>query len=392
MNDKNFRDNSGDFILGEDFQIAAEPEEELTGKKSSSKKRRKKKAKNGIITAVWIMSIFAVSALLAWGLIVFLSDYLGIRLRGNGEERIKINIPAGLNTAQISEVLKENDVINSPVLFRVYSKLKGYDGSYKYGVYEFSYELGFEDIADKLTNEGAKAETVSVRIPEGATIDEIAVILAENGVCTQEEFIQAVQTGEFDYDFVALIPTDKVHYRLEGYLFPDTYEFYNYGSITCAEEAINRMLSQTAALFDQKAMEQLTATGRSVHDIMTIASIVEMEASAAPTQMAKVAQVFYNRLVWDEPHYLGSSPTAEYPYGDGKYDTNANNPNSTEGIPPGPYCAPSANAVKGALYPETDFEATYFVTDSEMEFYYNTSYSDHLSTISKLKNQGKWAG
>lgn len=393
MEENKITGDNGDFILGEDFEIAIEPEEEeRPRKKKLSKAKRRQRAKSRLITTIWIFSIFAVSVLLAYGLIVVLSDMLGIRLKGNGEERIKVNIPAGLSTAQIADVLKENEVINSPFLFRVYSKLKHYDGSYKYGVYEFSYELGFEDIADKLTNEGAKAETVSVRIPEGATIDEIADILAENGVCTEEEFIKAVQTSEFDYDFVSAIPTDKVHYRLEGYLFPDTYEFYNYGSIICAEEAIDRMLKQTSVLFDSKAMAKLEDAGRSVHDIMTIASIVEMEASAAPAQMPKVAQVFYNRLVWDEPHYLGSSPTAEYPYGGGKYDTNANNPKATEGMPPGPYCAPSANAVKAALYPEEGFEATYFVTDSEMEFYYNTSYSAHKNTISRLKNEGKWVG
>ncbi|MBQ5809993.1 MAG: endolytic transglycosylase MltG, partial [Clostridia bacterium] len=253
-------------------------------------------------------------------------------------------------------------------------------------------ELGYEDIARKLTTEGEKAKTVTIRIPEAATIDEIAELMQKNKVCTEEEFIQAVQTGEFEYDFIKNIPTDKVHYRLEGYLFPDTYEFYTYGSITCAEDAVNRMLAETAKHFDAETLSKISAAGRTVHDILTIASIVEMEASAIPAEMPRVAQVFYNRLVWNEPHYLGSSPTAEYPYGEGAYDTNASNPLATEGMPPGPYCAPSSAAIKAAVDPEIGFEMTYFVTDKEMKFYYNNDYRAHINTINKLKREGKWAG
>lgn len=373
----------------EEFKIVDDKEAAAKAKK---KKRRRKKFKKNLLAFLWVVAIFSAAIILAGGIIFVFSDMLGIRINGGSGEKIKVYIPEGTAAAQISEILAEYNVIENPQVFRLYSKFKGYDSKYKYGVYEFSRELAYEDIANKLTNEGEKAKTVTIRIPEAATLDEIAELMDDNGVCTAEEFLEAAQTSTFNYDFIAAIPTDKVHYRLEGYLFPDTYDFYTYGSITCAESAIDKMLSQTAKILDAETLAQIAADGRTVHDILTIASIVELEASAAPLEMPKVAQVFYNRLVWDEPHFLGSSPTAEYPYGDGAYDTNASNPKSTEGMPPGPYCAPGAAAIKAAVYPEKAFEMTYFVTDKDMKFYYNSVYKEHINTINRLKNQGKWAG
>ena len=376
-------------VFNEEYKIADDAD--TAAKKKRNKKRRKKIKKN-LFAFLWVVAIFSTAILLAGGIIYVFSDMLGIRINSGGDEKIKVHIPEGTVTAQIAEILKDYNVINNPEVFRLYSKVKGYDSQYKYGVYEFTRELAYEDIADKLTNEGEKAKTVTIRIPEAATIDEIAELMDDNKVCTAEEFLDAAQNSTFDYAFLSAIPMDKVHYRLEGYLFPDTYDFYTYGSITCAENVIDKMLSQTAKILDAEMLAQIAADGRTVHDILTIASIVELEASAAPMEMAKVAQVFYNRLVWDEPHFLGSSPTAEYPYGDGAYDTNASNPKATEGMPPGPYCAPSAAAIKAAVHPEKDFEMTYFVTDKDMNFYYNSKYKEHINTINKLKNQGKWAG
>ena len=104
--------------------------------------------------------------------------------------------------------------------------------------------------------------------------------------------------------------------------------------------------------------------------------------------MPKVAAVFYNRLEspdWLGPRKLESDPTMKYPYGNGRYNTY-----ETEGLPPGPLCAPSENAILAAASPEENFTATYFVTDNKMNFYYNNSLSAHQKTINKLKAEGKW--
>ena len=124
--------------------------------------------------------------------------------------------------------------------------------------------------------------------------------------------------------------------------------------------------------------------GKSVHEILTMASIIELEASGYPNDMAKVSQVFYNRLRWtDQPARLGSTPTSEYI--DSRYDTNIN-----EGLPPGPLCSPSSDAIDAALKPDTSIKAEYFVTDKNMKFYYTNSLDEHNDLIARLQSEGLW--
>lgn len=348
-------------------------------------KRRKKAAVRNIKTIVWVIVIFAFSVVFALSILLFASEYLGIGL--NKGEECTVEISKGMSTAQIAGELKEQNAISSALMFRIYSKLAGFDGTYKYGVYTFTNELGYEDLAEMLQTEGAKAASVEVTIPEQASMDDIMKLLEDNGVCTKSDFKNAVRNGKYDFDFVEEIPVEEVYYKFEGYLFPDTYQFYNYDSKECAELAIRKMLQNTADKLTDDIREKIKASGYSIHDVLTMASIIELEASAAHDEMPKVSAVFYNRLNWDEPKLLGSSPTIDYPYGNGRYDTNKN-----EGLPPGPLCAPSEDAILAAVTPAENFTATYFVTDSEMKFYYNNSLAAHNQTIAKLKQQGKWLG
>ena len=355
------------FILGEDFVVdesaALEGETETPADEPEKGKHKKRKKRKGCLGAgIWIAVIVALSVALAATVIVFGSDYLGIG-PGRGDE-VVVEISQGMTTKEIAGKLKEVNAINSEWMFRLYTKLKGYDGTYKYGVYTFNNENGYEELAKMLQTDGAKAETVEVTIKEMSTIDDMKELLEEKGVCTASAFVRAVQNASFNFDFVEEIPDNEVYYRLEGYLFPDTYQFYSYDDEKCAELAVQKMLET----MDQKWTDEMRARakemGYTMHEILTMASIVELEAGGSPDEMANVAAVFYNRLSWDEPKMLGSSPTAEYPHGGGRYDTNIN-----EGLPPGPLCAPSLNSIMAALYPTEDFDYTYFVTDKNMKFY-----------------------
>ena len=359
--------------------------------KASREAKKKQKAKNNaakLRSVLWIIVIFAVSILLAGVILLFAVEYLGITFGDTAQ--CVVEIDKGMGTAQIAEELENSGAINSSLMFRVYSRLSGKDGSYQYGVYTFSNELGYSDIARKLQEEGATAKSVTVTIPEMSRMDQIMDILEEKGVCTKADFRNAVLNGTYEFDFVKEIPEEEVYYRFEGYLFPDTYDFYCYDSAECAELAILKMLENTNSKLTPEVREKIKASGYTIHEVLSMASIVELEASAYPEEMPNVAAVFYNRLTWDEPKFLGSSPTAEYPFGNGRYNTNA--PDGTEGLPPGPLCAPSLNAILAAANPTENFSATYFVTDSDMKFYYNTSYSAHIKTINNLKAQGKWLG
>ncbi|MBQ0110982.1 MAG: endolytic transglycosylase MltG [Oscillospiraceae bacterium] len=357
------------------------PSNKPVKRNSSRKQKRRTKA----IITVCIM--IAAAVLLATCMIIFISDYVGIRFVSHSEE-VTVDIQQGSSTSQIADALHDGGIINSPLMFSIFCRIKGVDSSFKYGVYTISNEAGYKDIAAALQKEGKLNNAVDVTIPEGASVDSIMELLENKGVCKKSDFKQAMTECDItSYYVTQSIPEEKVYYKFEGYLFPDTYRFYNYDSAECAKLALQKMLKQADAKWTPEMKTQVEKSGYTVHQIMTMASIVEKESSASPNEMPKVAAVFYNRLSWDEPKYLGSSPTAKYPYGSGRYNTNTH-----EGLPPGPLCSPSLNAIKAALSPEPNFKCTYFVTDSDMKFYYSSTNEEHNNIIAKLRREGKWLG
>ena len=177
---------------------------------------------------------------IALGVIFSVADYLGIGF-GRGGDCI-VEIEKGSSVANIAEELNDCGAVKIPILFRLYSKIKGYENNYKYGVYEFNTELGYSGLAEMLMKDGAKADSVKVTIPEGSRVDDIAESLSKAGVCEKSDFLYEVNNGEFDFDFIKEIPAEQVHYRFEGYLFPETYDFYSYDSKECAHLAVFKML------------------------------------------------------------------------------------------------------------------------------------------------------
>ena len=372
--------SSDDFVIGKGFEIDGGENEDNQVKK---KKGRHSAGKNIIKTVIWILCIIIVSVGLAFGVIYAGADYMGIGF-GRGSD-VTIEIEQGMSTEQIAEELKEAGAVKIPLLFRVYAKFKHYDSQFKYGVYSFNTEAGYEAISQMLIEEGALAQSVKVTIPEMSSIDDIAEILEENGVCTKSDFINEVQNGEFGYDFIDDIPVDNVYYRLEGYLFPETYDFYNFDSEECAHLAVEKMLKTLDDKLTDGMMQKISESGYTLHEIMTMASIVELEAGGSPDEMANVAAVFYNRLESDDFTTLGSSPTRKYPYGGGKYNTY-----ESPGLPPGPLCSPSLKSIEASIEPTEDFDYYYFVTDASMKFYYNKTLAEHNSTIARLQAANNW--
>ncbi len=361
--------------------------------KHAKKKADRKKRKGFIKSILWVICIFAISITLATVVIVGTGEFLGIG-PGRGKD-IVVEIEQGMSTRKIAERLKEAGAINSKIAFRVYSKLMGLDSKYLYGVYSFNNEVGYEELTEILTTMGTKASSVTVTIPEMSSIDDMAKILEEKNVCTAKDFLYAVNYCEINNKIIESIPTEKVHYRLEGFLFPDTYDFYCYGdvenaenkftSVECAEMAVKKMLNKMESVFTDEYLKKAQSMGYSVHEILTMASIVELEAGGSPNEMASVAQVFYNRLSSPDFQTLGSSPTRKYPYGNDRYNTYV-----CKGLPVGPLCAPSLKSIEASLYPNTENKATYFVTDKSMNFYYNNSLSAHNNTIATLQRENNW--
>lgn len=391
---------SDDFVIGQDFFIDSSEADEIASEESQSKtpkkKKKKKKASAGkgcLFSVIWMAAILVIS-ISAASLILYLGmDYLGVSFDpDSAEDNIEIVVSEGTSAKDIAEMLEEKGVIDSPLFFRFYASQGDYAPKFRDGIYYFSKQDSYEDIVDKLTKQGTQAESIKVTIPEGWTIDKIAARLEENKVCTADQFKQAVNEATYDkypYDFMKGIKdeTQGVHYRLEGYLFPDTYYFYQTNNKAGAEQAIKKMLQN----FDNKILPSMRIRAQNLgiplHDIITMASIIEMEASVAKYPVKQqVSAVFWNRInEWGDGAYLQSDPTTKYKYNIDRYDTY-----KIVGLAPGAYCAPGIDAINAALYPAENTGEFFFVTDKDMKFYFTKTNEAHNKIIRELKNKGLW--
>lgn len=395
MENNNFNINEDDFIIGRGFNV-----EETEQKKKKNKKKGKKRTT--LKNIIWIASILIVSAAIGVSLVLGIFDFMGMGF-GRGDV-VQMDIPEGASTTVITEKLEEAGAVKMPLLFKLYSKVKGYDSQYKYGLYTFNTEAGYSAIADMLVNDGAKAESVKVTIPEGTgindythivdgeekTIKGIATILEEKGVCSKKDFIYSLNEVALNTELLKNCNVGKTYYSLEGYLFPDTYDFYSYDSAECAQMVVEKMIEQTENKITDDMYKRAKELGYSMNEILTMASIIQMESGQNTNEMKNVAAVFYNRLDSKNFSTLGSSPTCYYggsfKNDDGRYDTY-----TAKGLPPGPLCSPGIDAINAALYPATDKDGFYyFVTDKQGNFYFHKTLAEQNATIAKLQQGDNW--
>ncbi len=402
-------------------QEAVRKEQERMEKRKKRKKNHRRNVRSDVIKSiVWIVSIVVVSLLAAYGIVRVVSDFLGIGFdlkHGFGREGVHEIVVEKGDTAQvIINKLADQEVINTPIAFRLYAKLNHYDSKFTQGIHTFNGDYSYSDIANELMTPGIKAAEVTVLIAPGASLNDIARLMEENHVCRASDFLKLTGNfskgidklnaeygkkfdySDFKYDFVKEIPVENR--RLEGYLLPDTYRFYAHfeeeyaempHSVDFAYIAIDKMLKN----LDDQAGEQLrkrAAEGKyTFHQLVTMASMIQMEAGKAQLpDMQKVAQVFCNRMEginWEGPRKLQSDPTVTYAKQTGllQYDTYEN-----EGLPPAPMGAMNANCLLAAASPDKKSKATYFVTDKNGKFYFSDTLGQHNSTIASLKSKGLW--
>ena len=324
-----------------------------------------------------------ILALLALLLVVVLAwDMLGLTF-GKGTE-VMVKIPEGSSVREISAILKDEGIISHPILFRVYEKL-GKGHTFQQGGHLVGKSMSYGEIIKKLTSapEVGVYETVIVLIPEGYEARMIAAKLAEMGLVDEERFMDELQNGDFDFDFIDEIT--RRENRLEGYLFPATYELLVGES---EHSIINRMLTA----FNERIVPiyEQADTDYSLDEIVTMASIVEREA-ANDSERGKVASVFYNRLKKDMT--FGSCATVQYIIKERKdvlsnADTKIKSPYNTyinKGLPIGPIASPGENSVRAALYPD-DTDYLYFAARADgSENVFTRTNEEHLQAVRKLQ-------
>lgn len=274
-----------------------------------------------------------------------------------------VTIGEGLSTVQIADALKEKGVIRSKFVFLAAVNFSSYKGKLKYGDFEFSKGDGYFDVIEKLANDGAKKETVSVTVPEGYSVEKIIDKLVSVNLGTKNEFEKALN-DEYDYEFIKHIKsTSECKYRLQGFLFPATYEFFTDDS---PHKIIDTMLKE----FD-KQYSSLGASYDNIYDTIIKASLIEREAKI-DSERAKIAGVIENRL--KKGMKLQIDATVVYAVSDGMYDVErvlyrdleTNSPYNTyviTGLPAGPIANPGLKSIKAALSPEAH-SYLYYRTDT----------------------------
>ena len=208
-------------------------------------------------------------------------------------EVITINIPEGSTAKEIGELLKESGLVENVLLFRIKAKLTGAENNFQYGVYKIVKGMPEETIMEVL-QEGGKAESVTITIPEGWSVRQIGQYLEEQNICLASEFEAACNRTDYDFDYYGQINhrSDR-EFLLEGYLWPDTYDIIPENG---AEGIVRRMLREFERKWEKHVLwkQQAQEMGLTVDQVITMASCIEREAMLAE-EAPKVARVLFNR-------------------------------------------------------------------------------------------------
>lgn len=394
---------------------SVQPEEELYYEQPASvsnpvKKRRRKKKKKaqrnhtrtfGQIFLGVLLSVVAicVGSFLAYKMIVALKDFTGMAKESREYE---ITVTEDMSVTQIADVLFENDIIEMPSLFRIYLRLSEKEDGFLNGDFIVKSNMSYDIIVDTLKTVKTYTETVMVMIPEGSTAQDIGRILEENYVCRAADFELFYKTKLNTHDFEEQIPdSDERFYYLEGYLFPDTYEFYviddlkenpNFDTLEYAKIAANKMYANFESKIT-KAMEyRMNELGLTLDETIILASLIQKEGTNADN-FAMISSVFHNRLdnrgefpslQSDTTYtYINNCITPMIPESAGDiYDDTilAYDTYQCEGLPVGAVCSPGLEAIQAALYPE-DTNYYYFLASEDGAFYYAETNAEHEQNI-----------
>lgn len=341
---------------------------------------------------VYIIFIIVISVFLAIAIILVGNDVFAFI---KSDEVVEITIPEYATLDEVSQILYENDIIKYPQVFKLYAVSKKDDGEFLAGTYSVSPMMNYDTLLGEFKEKIVYA-VVDVTIPEGYTTDEIIDLFVDGyGIGTREGFVDVIQNHDFDYWFIDELEKsgrmkDRI-YRLDGYLFPDTYQFYTSSSEVTV---IDKLLKRFSQIFTKEYRTQCAELGYSVDEMITLASMIEREAGS-PSEFFRVSSVFHNRLnnPWAYSK-LESDATVLYVLrhesgekltltaDDLRYDT----PYNTyiyEGLPPGPIANPSASAMLASLSPEkTNY---YYFVANKGQTYFSETKAQHDAYIAQFK-------
>lgn len=348
------------------------------------KRRRSRRHKNSGCagTMVYVIAVVGASLVISLAAIFTANDVFAF-VKDNAMQQFYVSEDTKL--ADLAKDLDKQGIINYGTVFKAYLAVKGDSADdVLAGEYQLNPSMDYGQIIDKLTN-SSSSDTLQITIPEGYSVAQVRQLLLDNHVCTADALDKVLNQYPFKHDFLQDEKPVEEGW-LEGYLFPDTYEIYKgNGSVV---DTVNKMLNNFASRYGSEITDGANELGRSMHDIVTVASLVEREAQR-DDERARIAGVIYNRLNnSSEFPYLQVDASVLYGLGrtSGKLtdeDLKSDSPYNlytAEGLPPGPICNPGYASLYAASHPESH-DYYYYVAMPDGSHLFASSYEEHQRNI-----------
>ena len=362
---------------------------ELKAEKKAHKTRNRVKARKNkrVFSIMWLCMVLLLSFTLSSYLIGGSNDFFGANRKPG---KVDITLPEGeMTELELADILHEAGAISKPEFFSLYCKIKEDMDEFPRGLHtQIDTDMDYEALINVLQWGDDDTEVVQVVFPEGSTALQIANLLEENEVCTAQEFLDELNNGDYtNYEEVSALDGTGRYYKLEGYLFPDTYDFYKGEEL---DSVVGKFLHNFQRKMDDKLREKVASSGMTMDQVVILASIIQAEA-ASTSDMFNVSAVLHNRMEFGAEHgimNLECDSTSFYPYKNGKemeelgntlshgaYDTY-----TFSGLPAGAICNPGVDALNAALKPNTGGDAAgylYFCHSDDGVAYYASTAEEH---------------
>ncbi|MDR0325630.1 MAG: endolytic transglycosylase MltG [Oscillospiraceae bacterium] len=324
----------------------------------------------GVLYFLFICGVSLGLAVFGWNCV---NDVLALN---KPDSDVAVSISEDFTIRELSRELAELGVINQPWLFTLFCNYSKAEEKIEPGDYVISSRLDYNAIVKSFVIIPERGE-VTVRVTEGKTLMETLTLIAEQGVSSLDNLVRAADEEEFNFSFLEDLPMEPG--RLEGYLYPDTYVFFTDAG---ARSILLRFLNNFNLKLTRTMRERLEAIDYDLNEILTIASLIQMEAAGAG-EMKDISSVIWNRLSSNSMRKLEIDATSVYLIGKENVSSAADvmagreidSPYNTflyEGLPPGPICSPSIDAIRAALYPSTTKYYYYALHVDRTHRFFNT--------------------
>ena len=362
-----------------------------------------------IATVIWLAITLAIGVSLGRVLWVCCADMMAF---GKPQVTAYITVTEDDDIEAVSQKLADAGLVRYSGLFQKFAEITKKSERINAGVYELGSHLDYNAMLNNMIYSSDSREIVEITFPEGYTCAQTFRLLEEKGVCSAAELEEWAVNGELsEYWFLENIERGS-KYCLEGYLYPDTYEFYTNSEpqivlekfLDAFDMRFTDIMKEDLQVMQSRYANLLAAEGYSgdyiaqhpltLHQVITVASVVERE-TANDAESYDIASVFYNRVTDPDILTLGSDATVYYAIGDyyreqkelTQADLDSDSPYNTrkaQGIPPGPICNPGAYSLYAALDPnDTDYH--YFIYDAaNSQHLFSTTYQEHLNKANEL--------